>query len=147
MRSDESKAEFEPSFNALGKRPCPKDVIGAMTDFYRSHRADDCELDQDGDMLLFQWGTYDWGQGRWFEFNITRQFMLTEGEDEGIFQLSVTLKYSPAAEFDALLSGNQWCHCPSELPDFIEYIFASKPMRSIAQLPCSNAILEYNVAG
>jgi hypothetical protein len=27
------------------------------------------------DMLLYQWGSYDWGNGRYFEVNITRQFI------------------------------------------------------------------------
>jgi hypothetical protein len=147
MKSSESKTEFEPHFNALGKRPCPKDVIKAMINFYIIRRVDDCELDQDGDMLLYQWGTYDWGQGRWFEFNITRQYMHTGGEDEDIFQLSLTLKYSATTELDALLSGNRWCRSPLELDDFLEFISSSEPMQKLSQTPCYNAALEYNQVG
>ena len=43
----------------------------------------------DGDMLLFQYGSY----GRGFEFNITRQF-ITLDEDEP-HQLSMTLFFEP----------------------------------------------------
>ena len=39
------------------------DAIELMAAFYREVRADDCTLDADGDMLLFQWGLADWGTG------------------------------------------------------------------------------------
>ena len=31
-------------------------------------------------MLLYQWGTYDWGEGKYFQIDITRQFILGEGK-------------------------------------------------------------------
>jgi hypothetical protein len=34
-----------------------------MIEFYVDVRADDVRLDDDGDMFLFQWGTWDWGDG------------------------------------------------------------------------------------
>ena len=49
--------------------------------------------DGDNDMMLFQYGTYDWGAGRFFEFDITRQFM-KPNEDEP-YQLSMTLFFEP----------------------------------------------------
>ena len=46
------------------------------------------------DMLLFQCGTYDWNKkGKFFEFDITRQFILPE-EDEP-YQLALTLSFEP----------------------------------------------------
>ena len=61
-----------------------------MLAFYGSVRFDDVDLAADGDMLLYQWGAYDWGEGESFEFDITRQLILGTGEDEDIFQLSLT---------------------------------------------------------
>ena len=55
-----------------------------MLAFYESMRFDDVDLAADGDMLLYQWGTYDWGRGASFEFDITRQLILGAGEDEDI---------------------------------------------------------------
>lgn len=49
--------------------------------------------DEDGDMLLFQYGTYDWGNGKYFEFDITRQF-IKSNEDEP-YQLSMKLFFEP----------------------------------------------------
>jgi hypothetical protein len=31
-----------------------------MLELYSDVRADGCDLEQDGDMLLYQWGTYAW---------------------------------------------------------------------------------------
>jgi hypothetical protein len=50
-------------------------------------------VDDDGDMLLFQYGTHDWGNGKYFEFDITRQF-IKSNEDEP-YQLSMTLFFEP----------------------------------------------------
>ncbi|WP_067833664.1 hypothetical protein [Nocardia lijiangensis] len=33
-------------------------AIGSMIMFYAHHRVTDVDIDDDGDMLLFQWGTY-----------------------------------------------------------------------------------------
>jgi hypothetical protein len=41
----------------------PAEGVELMLAFYRDERAAGCPIDADGDMLLFQWGTYDWGEG------------------------------------------------------------------------------------
>jgi len=47
------------------------------------------------DMLLFQYGTYDWGNehGEHFSFDITRQFI--DPAQHEPYQLSLTLVYEP----------------------------------------------------
>jgi hypothetical protein len=40
-------------------------AVDAMIEFYVDVRADDVRLDDDGDMFLFQWGTWDWVMVRW----------------------------------------------------------------------------------
>jgi hypothetical protein len=92
--------------------------IDAMIEFYRSTRADDCDLDRDGDMLLFQWGTYDWGQGRRSELDITRQFIPAGREDEDIWQLSLTFLFDPNLNANE----NRWCMSPTELDDFVAFV-------------------------
>jgi hypothetical protein len=87
----------------------PIDGFVQALSFYQMARSVGCEGD-DGDMLLYQWGTYDWGRGRNFELNITRQFVELEFEDDdAISQLSLTFKFLPTSEFEAIGSGNQWC--------------------------------------
>lgn len=109
--------------------------IRLMRDFYRDVRADDCKLDEDGDMLLFQWGTYDWGDGRSFQCDITRQFIGAQPEDEyedpPMSQLSLTFHFPPSAQFDAIKSGSRWCQRPGELPDFEAFVTGSAAYTSV----------------
>ncbi len=72
--------------------------LSLMFSFYEAVKPDGCDPD-DGDMLLFEWGTYDWGQGENFQVGITRQFVETDQEDDdAISQLSVTYRFEPTAE-------------------------------------------------
>jgi hypothetical protein len=82
MRLRDAKREFEkllreqsPPWHLRG----PRDMVSAMIIFYRDLRAEDCRFESDGDMLLFQFGTYDWGNGPRFEFDVTRQ-LIAEGQ-------------------------------------------------------------------
>jgi hypothetical protein len=51
----------------------------------------------DGDMLLFQWGTYDWGMGKSFEIDLTRQTIDdlddVDAQTDSMRQLHITLKF------------------------------------------------------
>ena len=77
--------------------------------------------DPDCDMLLFQYGVYDWGGqlGRHFSFDITRQF-ITEEDDEP-YQLQFILIYEPA-EFQGCAAYNCWSSDFARLEDWVEHI-------------------------
>ncbi len=124
----------------------PVQGIRLMLDFYRDVRADGCELDEDGDMLLFQWGTYDFGDGRSFQFDLTRQLTVAEPEeddDSAMSQLSFTFHFTPSAQFDALKDGNRWCSTPDELEDFETFITGSDAHRAVATARPAKVTLEY----
>ena len=134
MPSD-SEAEFR-EFIATGGGPVASmranDAVRFALQFYREVRADDCPLDDKGDMLLYQWGVYDWGDGETFNFDITRQFILSDSEgDEGMSQLNFTLHFAPADNLRAL-KGNRWCHSPAEI-DALRNLFET--VTHIEQLP------------
>ncbi|MCL2169813.1 MAG: hypothetical protein FWB74_07305 [Defluviitaleaceae bacterium] len=65
-----------------------------------------------GDVLLFQYGIYDWRDenGRHFELDITRQFQCPLPDDDEPYQLSFTLIFDPEpfenAGFDSCRSGD-----------------------------------------
>src|SRR3954467_3458142 len=85
MTPENAKKEFEKRIKQSGTAMnslLPAQAIPLMIEFYKDVRAANCELDEDGDMLLCQWGSHDWGQGRSFEFDITRQFIRSHSEDE-----------------------------------------------------------------
>ena len=53
----------------------------------------DIAIDDNADTLLFQYGTYDWGNGKFFEFDITRQFI--KPYENKPYQLSMTFYFEP----------------------------------------------------
>jgi hypothetical protein len=102
------------------------DLIMAVLDFYESERATGLETTPQADMLLFQFGVYDWGQGENFEFDITRQFIL-EGEegDDAISQLCCTVVYEPTMQLRSVGKGNCWCQSCDDLTAFKTFILTS----------------------
>jgi hypothetical protein len=125
MNAENAAAEFRNHLAARGAAEStltPRSAADAVFSFYRDVRADDCDLDRDGDLLLFQWGTYDWGQGERFEWDITRQFIVGAGEDDDMSQLHVTFRFAADPTLRSLGSGDRWCSSPVELADFIEFV-------------------------
>ncbi len=103
-----------------------------MFAFYQSVKPVGCD-GPDGDMLLFQWGTYDWGAGRHFELNITRQFIEEDLEgDDAISQLSLTFRFDPTDQLEELGAGNRWCDGPSEFAIIKDYTLSSGPLLAVA---------------
>lgn len=95
-----------------------------MCDWYRTSRVDDAGLNRDGDMLLFQWGTYSWNSDR-FSYDFTRQFIVDGGsDDDALWQLSLTLLFDDDAT--EVGSGNRWCGRPNELDDFRSFVASSQ---------------------
>lgn len=99
-------------------------AMDLMLRFYAERRATDVVgLDEDGDMVLYEWGVFDWGDGPRFQFGLTRQFVLGgEVGDDAISQLALVLHYEASAEATALGRGHRWCHSPAELDDFRTFV-------------------------
>ena len=123
----------------------PAQGLDAMLDFFAAVRADGCNPDLDEDMLLFQWGTYDWGTGRHFELNFTRQVLVaTEDEDErDIWQLSLTLRFPPEAAFERFGRGDRWCSTPAEIPAFRTFVEELPAFKELSGLPALSPSLEF----
>jgi hypothetical protein len=99
------------------ERTAPATLLAAIVDWYQSVRAQDATpLEEDGDMLLLQWGTYDWGEGPTFQYNLTRQLVAAtdDVDDQEIWQLGLTAHFNATEELAQLGSANQWCGSPSE---------------------------------
>jgi hypothetical protein len=126
------------------------DACAAFFDFYQDLRPQGrvFEQQEDADMLLFQWGTYDWGAGEQFSFNLTRQLIVSEdAEDDDIWQLSLTFEFEPDSELRALGRGNKWCHSPSQLLEFRQYVSQSAAFTACAEHPIRQIVIDYGVAG
>jgi hypothetical protein len=83
------------------------------------------------DDFLFQWGAYDWhdGRGERFEVDFTRQFVLHEadGTYHHMEQLNCTLLYAPTGELRALGNNNLWSGTPE---GWIEEVEATDALRA-----------------
>ena len=89
--------------------------VDAMLEFYTQHRAQHTDLDDDGDMLLVQWGNGI--------VDLTRQLIRSGSADSPIRQLS--LSFQVDGELPG--AGNVWFSDPSaaiEIPAF----FAGTPL-------------------
>ncbi|HYV36212.1 MAG TPA: hypothetical protein VE988_10940 [Gemmataceae bacterium] len=151
MKLKQAKKHFLKSLEAAGQSLAslrPADGIDLMLRFYLNERADGCVIDEDGDMLLVQWGCYDWGQGEAFEFNITRQFLdANQEEEDDTFQLSLTFKFEPQKALRNLAVGNEWCPTPNDLTSFRSFIDGSAAFKAIAKEKPKEVILEFGNAG
>ncbi|HEY1245826.1 MAG TPA: hypothetical protein VGF29_13455 [Hyphomicrobiaceae bacterium] len=128
-----------------------RDGFETMLDFYGDARASGCALDEDGDMLLFQWGTYlrhrpDGAVDEVSNLDLTRQLIYGVGEDDDIWQLGLTFEFDPT-EFRGLKRGNKWCHSLEDLPQFREYVLASAPFAAGSRLQIRRTTLNYGCAG
>ena len=136
MKPTESASAFS-TFALLGGvsiSDCsPRQGFDQMFSFFQSVSPEGCE-DSNGDMLLFQWGTHDWGSGDHFELNITRQFIEQEFEDDGaISQLSLTFKFKPTPALQGLGSGSRWCSGLTEVEKVRAFVFSSEAFCAVAE--------------
>ena len=133
MRPSQSQAEFLARIGKAGltlNALKTEAAVGLMASFYKDQRAEGCRLEQQGDMLLYQWGTYSFGPPETFQLDLTRQFVEEAGEeDPPMSQLSLTVHYLPTPELRALGTGNRWCEHPDLLPDFERFIQTSEAYR------------------
>ncbi|HEY6277636.1 MAG TPA: hypothetical protein VIX86_15025 [Streptosporangiaceae bacterium] len=101
MRTNEAEGAFRRYLERRGlvvSRLNAEEAVDTAIGFFESERADDVEAEM-GDMLLFQWGTYDWhdGNGPSFQFELARQFVVAgfapDQADDAMWQLHLTLHY------------------------------------------------------
>lgn len=76
------------------------------------------------DMLLFQWGIYDCGDGELFELDVTRQ--LSGNAEDEIEHCHCTLFFKSNAILSELGEGNIWCQSLQHLKSF-ESIITQHP--------------------
>jgi|GEM_PF-3644530 len=96
--------------------PNPEAVLKVFQSF-AAIPADDCApMDEDGDGVLAQFGTYGLRGTQEFSVDLTRQF-IEAGDDGLIWQLSCTLCWDPTPNTTALGNGTLWSF-DAEFGDF-----------------------------
>lgn len=171
MKPHHAKTAFEALLTQQGLSLAALTVDQAcksMFDFYRSQRADGCDVSADGDMLLYQWDVLDSEEyGRCLEWNLTRQFILDESDDdeeeadaadspdeesnddEPIWQLSLTLRFPLDDTAEAPAAGNKWCPTPrpQAVDHFEKFIKESPAYKLVTALSRLGAELDFFNAG
>jgi hypothetical protein len=110
----------------------PSAGVDAMLAYYAEERAERCPFEGERDMLLFQWGTYDWGAGPAFEVDITRQLIRTDTKEKEIWQLRLVFRFEPSVGV-AAGERNRWCRSLDELAAFRTFITKSAALKAVAQ--------------
>ncbi|AFM14007.1 hypothetical protein [Turneriella parva] len=112
----------------------PETLLKQIVDFYLNTRFEEVDISADGDMLLIQWGTYDWGEGAFFEFDITRQFIeSSKTDDDAISQLHATLFFAETPELSKE-QGNQWFHDPESAASTFDFVKGLKFIDKLQKL-------------
>ena len=108
---DRARLLFAPSLAAMTVR----EAIALMVRFYEDERVDDADIDNDGDMLLAQWGRY--GADGGFIFDIARQLIGAE-QDAEVWQLHLRCAV-PADDIGDIGADDVWCDVPADVPAFL----------------------------
>ena len=85
----------------------PEAVVKAFQSFAAIPVSDCAPIDEDGDGVLAQFGTYGLRGTQEFSVDLSRQF-IEAGDDGSIWQLSCTLYWDPTPDTTALGSGSLW---------------------------------------
>ena len=116
VRSADALLAFERLLASRGLSPQDLDAVSAvdaMLHFYLETRFADVEANDDSDMLLFQWGTFDSGSS--FYYDTTRQ-LITMGscDDDAMSHLSLVLHFDADRDALDIRPSNRWCRRPVE---------------------------------
>ena len=137
LKTRDAKRAFQDYVASAGKSlGTPARGLEAMFGFFRDERATDTVgIEEDGDMLLFEWGTHDWGDGRGRHFSLgcTRQLIPREGGGDDIYQLRLVYAFPPSPDLALLGGGNQWCDTPDNLKSFERSVKTSPPFLALAE--------------
>jgi hypothetical protein len=146
MEPREAKTRFLKRLESAGRSLAtltPAEGIDYMLAYYADERADGCDLGADGDMMLFAWGTYDWGDGPAFEVNITRQLIITNDEEDEPLQLRLSFRFEPAAGAGTGDRNWRWCSSPEELPEFRRFVARSAATKVVGKASPNSVELLY----
>ena len=105
-------------------------------DYYRDVKFEEySDIEADEDVLLFQYGIYDWGNGRFFEADFTRQYykVFSDEGDNKVIQQRFTFYFDPSV-FGTLKAFNLWSNDYNDLSIFESNIRSSEGY--IAALKC-----------
>lgn len=137
-------AAFRTRLAADPSRLDPADAFSRLIDIFEAERIPGALPEhEDGDMLLFQHGTYDWGSGPGFDLELTRQLVFgpDDPDETEIWQLRLVYRYDPEPALAELGRHSRWFHSPAEASAARAHIAASPALRACrGRMPTEAAI-------
>jgi hypothetical protein len=148
MKPRAAKTRFLKRLEAAGlslDTLTPAAGVEAMLQFYAEERAEGCLLSRDGDMLLFQWGTYDWGwgDGPMFDVSIVRQLKAADDPETEPRQLDLRFRFEPSAGAAAGKGSSEWCAYPIDLLKFRRFVNRSAALKAVGGLRPKSILLRH----
>jgi hypothetical protein len=145
MTPQQVQARFESRLQekALALQETPsEEILAAFLELYLE-RVEGCPLEEDGDMLLLQWGSYDWGAGLEFTAELVRQFITASGDDHEMFQLHLSFVYAPTGMEEEFSKGQVWCARPDSLDEFSRVVLGESPFATLGSRPAKRSELRF----
>lgn len=130
MRPRQAKAALNRFAKANGiniKKSSPEQGFRQMFEFFKAVKLAGFERDDDGDMLLFQWGTYERDGRLVFLIDLTRQFYEVKlGEYVGTSQLAIAYYFEATPSSDLIGHGDRWLSGGDDVDEFVEFVMKSE---------------------
>jgi hypothetical protein len=140
------KDEYQQAIQAIENRFDVDAFMNLSVTLFHSIKAKGIVgADDDGDMLLFQCGKFDWKDelGEHFSFNITRQFIT---KTDRMFQLSFSLIFKPD-DFKNI-DGNTFWHTDfSSVAEWLQNLKATEAYKIAQTLPMPKYQLSFSEIG
>ncbi|MRV71053.1 hypothetical protein GJ700_04885 [Duganella sp. FT92W] len=125
-------------------RITPRQMMDAVLEFYRTVPTVGLDQGPQADMLLYQWGVFNWGKGENFEFDLTRQFIEPNtSSDHGMSQLQFTANFAPTSALRGIKVSNRWCESKSDVQKFASFIQASEAFKALKDITPVSMNLEW----
>ena len=119
----------------MAQRDSLLETFAWIAEQYRNVRLPGTDLNADGDMLLYQWGVMDWGDGLFAIIDLTRQIQVAAASptgDPSVWQIGCRFRYPPPL-LNGIKNGSCWCPHPRQLTDFCARLEQSDPWSRLSQ--------------
>ncbi len=115
-----------------------------ISDFYENTRSENCGIDQDGDMLLFQWRFLP-NESK-YEIDIVRQFTLSDLDaDDRMSQLHFIFNFPISENISSIPDGDIWCHSLEEISEFNKDVNNNKVYEILKSISPISAQINYEL--
>jgi hypothetical protein len=145
MKAADSETVLQKRIGGSLEQLTARKGIAAMCSFYADERADGAAIENDRDMLLYQWGIDTFNAPEWFQVSITRQINVL-GESQP-YQLALIFSYQPTDSLRKIDAGNQWCRSPADLPAFRKFVDSSSAFKTVADTKADQVELQLDRHG